>query len=142
VVLGLARQGVRQFTIANRTVERAQELTRRLEGVAADLRFAVVALDALEPNHVAQADIVVNATSLGMVGALKVPDVLVDNIRRDHVVCDVVYGQRPTKPLEQARLLGARVVDGLGMLTWQAALAFELWTGRRAPLEVMRSAAR
>ncbi len=70
------------------------------------------------------------------------PAVLVDNIRRDHIVFDVVYGQRPTKPLEQARAIGARAVDGLGMLVWQAALAFELWTGQAAPLDVMRSAAR
>jgi shikimate dehydrogenase len=77
-----------------------------------------------------------------MVAPLKVPGVLVDNIRRDHIVYDVVYGQRPTMPLERARETGARAIDGLSMLAWQAALSFELWTGRAAPLEVMRSAAR
>jgi shikimate dehydrogenase len=71
-----------------------------------------------------------------------VPEVLVDTIRRDHIVFDVVYGQRPTVPLERARAIGARAIDGLGMLAWQAALSFELWTGRGAPLEVMRNAAR
>jgi len=74
--------------------------------------------------------------------SLKVPGVLVDNIRRDHIVYDVVYGQRPTTSLARARAQGARAIDGSAMLAWQAALAFELWTGRAAPLEVMRSAAR
>ena len=101
-----------------------------------------MALDALTAAQVRGADIVVNATALGMAGSLKVPGVLVDNIQRDHIVYDVVYGQRPTMPLERARATGARAIDGLTMLVWQAALSFELWTGRAAPLEVMRSAAR
>ena len=107
-----------------------------------DARFEVVALDELAAADVRGADIVVNATPLGMGEPLKVPGVLVDNIRRDHIVYDVVYGQRPTMPLERARAMGARAIDGLAMLVWQAALSFELWTGRAAPLEVMRSAAR
>jgi shikimate dehydrogenase len=77
-----------------------------------------------------------------MAGGGKVPRVLVDNISGRHIVYDVVYGKRPTELLERARVVEARVVDGLSMLVWQAASAFELWTGRTAPVEVMRSAAR
>jgi shikimate dehydrogenase len=140
--LGLLRLGVRRFVVANRTVAHADELVRLLQALDEEARFEVVALDALAAAQVRQADVVVNATPLGMGVPLKVPRVLVDNIRRDHIVFDVVYGQRPTMPLERARAMGARAIDGLGMLAWQAALSFELWTGRAAPLEVMRSAAR
>jgi shikimate dehydrogenase len=141
-VLGLLRVGVGRCTVVNRTMSRAEELVRLLQPAGEAVRFELVALDALSADQVRDADIVVNATALGMAGLLKVPDVLVDNIQRDHIVYDVVYGQRPTMPLERARATGARAIDGLTMLVWQAALSFELWTGRAAPLEVMRSAAR
>ena len=141
-VTGLLRVGVRRFVIANRSVASAEELVRLLRALDDEARFAVVALDELAAADVRGADILVNATPLGMVAALKVPGVLVDNIRRDHIVYDVVYGQRPTMPFARARETGARAIDGLSMLAWQAALSFELWTGRAAPLEVMRSAAR
>jgi shikimate dehydrogenase len=141
-VLGLLRVGVSRCTVVNRTMSRAEELVRLLQPADEAARFELVALDALTAAQVRGADIVVNATALGMAGPLKVPSVLVDNIQRDHIVYDVVYGQRPTMPLERARATGARAIDGLTMLVWQAALSFELWTGRAAPLEVMRSAAR
>jgi shikimate dehydrogenase len=141
-VLGLLRLGVRRLTVVNRSPSRGEELARLLGAVDDQARFQVVALDALAAAQVREADILVNASPLGMSEALKVPEVLVDTIRRDHIVFDVVYGQRPTVPLERARAIGARAIDGLGMLAWQAALSFELWTGRGAPLEVMRNAAR
>ncbi|HXW58399.1 MAG TPA: shikimate dehydrogenase, partial [Solirubrobacteraceae bacterium] len=53
-----------------------------------------------------------------------------------------VYSTRSTKLLEAARKHGARTVDGLEVLVAQGALSFELWTGRKAPLETMRRAAR
>ena len=141
-VLGLTRLGVSRCAIVARTPARGEELVRLLQPLAGGTRFTVLALDELEAAAVREADILVNATPLGMDEALKVPRVLVDNILRDHIVYDVVYGQRPTMPLERARTLGARAIDGLAMLVCQAALAFELWAGRPAPLEVMRSAAR
>ena len=141
-VLGLARLGVARCTIAARTPAGGERLVRLLQPVAPDVRLRVLAFDRLAAAHVSEADILVNATPLGMDEALKVPRVLVDNIRGDHIVYDVVYGQRPTMPLERARALGARAIDGLAMLVCQAALSFELWTGRPAPREVMRSAAR
>ncbi len=140
--LGLVRLGVRTITVVNRSPARAEELARLLGAVDERARFRVVTLDALTASHVREADILVNASPLGMSEPLKVPAVLVDTMRRDHIVFDVVYGQRPTVPLERARAIGARAIDGLDMLAWQAALSFELWTGRGAPLEVMRSAAR
>ena len=141
-VLGLARLGLGRCAVAARTPARGEELVRLLRPLAGGMRFSVLPLDELEAASVREADILVNATPLGMDESLKVPRVLVDNILRDHIVYDVVYGQRPTMPLERARALGARAIDGLAMLVCQAALSFELWTGRAAPREVMRSAAR
>jgi len=141
-VLGLARLGMARCTVAVRRTVQGAELVRLVAQAAPGVGFAVVPLDELDADAVRTADVLVNATPLGMDESLKVPGVLVDNIRRDHIVYDVVYGQRPTTPLARARAQGARAIDGSAMLAWQAALAFELWTGRAAPLEVMRSAAR
>jgi len=141
-VLGLTRLGLSRCTVVARTTARAEELVRLLQPLAGATRFTVLGFGQLDAASVREADVLVNATPLGMDEALKVPRVLVDNILRDHIVYDVVYGQRPTMPLERARALGARAIDGLAMLVCQAALSFELWTGRPAPLDVMRSAAR
>ncbi len=141
-VLGLLRLNVREITVVNRSPVRARELVRLLGALDGQARFEVVTLDALTGAAVRAAGILVNASPLGMSEPLKVPGVLVDNIHRDHIVFDVVYGQRSTMPVERARAVGARAIDGVGMLAWQAALSFELWTGRDAPLEVMRSAVR
>jgi shikimate dehydrogenase len=75
-----------------------------------------------------------------MEGASKVPGVLVDNVRVDQIVYDVVYGRRPTELLAAARPRGARTIDGVRMLVEQAAVSFGLWTGRAAPRSVMLDA--
>ena len=154
--LALVREGGGALTIADRTPAAAERLVALLRPAYPGVDYRVVALDALTPEAVREARLIVNATSLGMAEAspgsggapaaerheaLKVPGVLVDTLRRDHIVYDVVYGKRPTLLLTKARAVGARTIDGLSMLVWQAASAFELWTGAAAPLDVMRSAA-
>ena len=82
-------------------------------------------------------DIVINATSLG----LKDEDSLPydpELITSDTVVCDLIY--RETKLLKEAKVKGAKTIDGSGMLLWQGVLAFELWTGAKPPVDVMRKA--
>ena len=137
VVLALARAGAAQVAVVNRTAARAEQ--------AADLaggRGRVV-----PPEHagpvLAEADLIVNATSVGMGegpgGATPFdPEVL----RPGQVVADLVYRPLVTPLLVAARRRGATPVDGLGMLVHQAAVAFELWTGTEAPLAAMAAAAR
>lgn len=141
-VLALLGEKVRSITVANRTPGKAEQLVQRFAGVAAEGRLVACSLAGLSAEIVRDADLVVNATSLGMRGSGQVPAVLTDNIRKDHIVFDVVYGKRPTRLLGVARQRHALGVDGRTMLVWQAALAFELWTGCGAPIDVLRSAAR
>jgi shikimate dehydrogenase len=96
----------------------------------------------------ATADIVVNATPLGMakpsgeVAPGAAADVVVDAdaLGPEHVVVDLVYHPLETPLLRTARERGARAVSGLGMLVHQAALQVEGWTGQPAPLDAMRAA--
>jgi len=138
----LAGESVAQITVVDLTSERAAAVAGLLREAGRRVETTALTIGRVTASTVARADLVVNATPLGMPGAGKVPAVVADNIGRDHIVYDVVYGTRPTQLLEMARDRGARVVDGFAMLVWQAALAFELWTGRPAPLEAMRRAVR
>lgn len=87
----------------------------------------------------ASADIVVNATPVGM-GDGDVP-IHAGRLRHGQVFADLVYHPIETPMLQAARSQGIAVVDGLGMLVHQAALQVERWTEQPAPVEVMRSAA-
>jgi shikimate dehydrogenase len=128
VALALARLGV-DLTVVNRTAA-------AVPGAACRWR----PLSELTPALVAGQSLLVNATSLGMDGMSKVPAALTDSVTAGQVVVDVVYTRSETRLLAQARTRGATVIGGLEMLVRQAAAAFELWTGRSAPLDVMRSA--
>ncbi len=80
-------------------------------------------------------DIIINATPLG----LKPDDPLPlnpDLMAPDMIVCDLIY--KKTDLLKEAEKNGAKTLDGSGMLLWQGALAFELWTGLKPPVDVMR----
>ncbi len=88
-------------------------------------------------SKVRDADIIINATPLGL-RPDDPPPVEVNLLRKGQVVCDLIY--KKTRLLEEALRMGCQVMDGLGMLLWQGAFAFELWTGHKAPVEVMRKA--
>ena len=87
------------------------------------------------------ADLIVNCTSLGMEpdvdGMPWDPD---QRIRSNQMVYDLVYNPTPTKLVRFAADGGAPAFNGKGMLVWQGAIAFELWTGVPAPVDVMQRA--
>lgn len=87
---------------------------------------------------VEQADLLINATPIGT--ASDDSPVPASLLRPDLRVLDLVYRPSPTRLVREARELGAVARGGAGMLLRQAALSFELWTGRTAPLGVMRQA--
>lgn len=84
-----------------------------------------------------EADIIINATPLGLKDSDPLP---VDTaiITADKIVCDLIYKDTPL--LRHARETGCKTLNGLGMLLYQGVLAFEIWTGQKAPVEVMRAA--
>ncbi|HEV7524661.1 MAG TPA: shikimate dehydrogenase [Acidimicrobiia bacterium] len=112
--------------------------------VAAELAGGSVISWADRAGAAQAAELVVNATSIGMGGGASDADPLpldLDALHPGQVVADLVYHPRDTALLEGARARGAAAVDGLGMLVHQAALQIELWSGLGAPIAVMRAAA-
>jgi len=133
-VWALREAGASEVSVWNRTPARAQRLAREL-GVRS----------VSQPDH---ADLLINCTSVGLERSASEPEGLnqlgltFDQVGKYPYVVDMVYRSSPTPLLAAAREHGARTLDGLEILLAQGALSFELWTGRVAPLEVMRRAAR
>ena len=132
VVHALADAGAAEVVVINRSPGRA-EATVALAGAVGRAGTAA---------DVDRMDLVVNATPLGMTGtggdALPLdPDLLGSG----QLLVDLVPNPAITPLMRAARARGAQVAGGLGMLVHQGALAFELWTGRPAPLGTMRAAA-
>ncbi len=133
VALGLARAGASEVAVFNRSKPRAERAVELLGGVGRRLDVRE-SLDAL-----ADADLFVNATSVGMGdgdGTPFDPSLLHEGM----VVADIVYRPLVTPLVAAARERGVTAVNGVSMLVHQAAAAFELWTGRPAPLDAMNAA--
>jgi shikimate dehydrogenase len=144
IVLALARAGAAEVAIVNRTTERAFEAA----GLAGKEGKVVALTERAIAEAVAAANLVVNATPVGMdgVGAgeaagpaewLVAPDLLGPG----QIAADLVYAPRQTPWLAGAADAGATTLDGLGMLVHQAAAQLELWTGSVPPVEAMWQAA-
>jgi shikimate dehydrogenase len=134
VVRALAQAGAREVVVVNRSPGPAAQ--------AVALAGAVGRLGTHD--DLADADIVVNATSLGMAGTGAGASELpfdVDRLGRHAVVADLIYHPLATPLLTGARHRGLTTVNGLGMLVHQAAHALRWWTGHEAPVEVMAKAA-
>lgn len=133
VCFSLLQAGVSALNIVNRTLEKAVRLSRELNAV----RAVAEASDKMEnPEGI---DLLVNTTSLGLRPEDPAP-ADVSLLESGVAVCDLIYNPPETPLLKGARLRGASTLNGLGMLIWQGAIAFELWTDRKAPVEVMKKA--
>ncbi|MDA3038583.1 MAG: shikimate dehydrogenase [Actinomycetota bacterium] len=134
IIDALARHRAGLVTVVNRTLANAE----RAAALFANGASTSVADAALVSN----ADLVINATSLGMAGGPAPEAIGLDPawLRQGQIVADIVYQPTQTPLLRAASTAGAIVVGGLGMLLHQAALQFELWTGTPAPLQVMADA--
>lgn len=88
-----------------------------------------------------EADILVNTTSVGMSPDIDKTVVDYDLLKSGLVVYDVIYNPIKTRLLIEAEKAGAVIISGLDMLVYQGVIAFEKWTGQKAPVEVMKEAA-
>ncbi len=120
------------LTVVNRTVETAEELADETGAAAGGL--------AALPELVGDADLLVNATSVGMEEDRS--PVPADALHADLTVMDAVYAPLETRLLREAREAGAETVDGAWMLLYQGVVAFEHWTGEDAPVDAMNDALR
>jgi shikimate dehydrogenase len=128
VIRSLADAGVAEIAVVNRSADRA--------AVAVALAGPIGRIGTVQ--DLTTADLVVNATSLGMGADARLP-VPAELLRPDQVVVDLVYQPLRTPLLEAAEAAGAHAVGGVGMLVHQAAHAFRLWTRAEPPIASMHA---
>jgi shikimate dehydrogenase len=138
VISAIRNQNVDSVAIANRTVGRAAKLFLELE--LGHILTKVVPMGSLEMNNIAsESDLIVQCTTVGMLGGSEPNKSLIkaNNISDKSLVYDLVYNPENTPLLIEAKKAGARIMSGMWMLVYQGAVAFEKWTSREAPIEVM-----
>jgi len=135
-----AAQDVEELVILNRTPEKARKIAESLRrNYDKKVKIGKLSSTVLK-EELKTADILINATSVGMYPNIDRSPVPSDFLSPDLSVMDIVYNPITTKLLNDAISIGAKVVSGIEMLIYQGSLAFEIWTNCLAPVEVMRNA--
>jgi len=128
VIYGLLRRGAK-VKIFNRTKEKAIELAKEFNCLSGDLN---------NQEEIKDFDIIVNTTSVGMKPLENETPIPVKYLNEKQIVFDIVYTHAETKLLREAKKRGATIIPGIEMLLHQGTAQFEIYTGQKAPEEVMR----
>lgn len=149
VGFALMQAGIKSITIINRTLHRAEALATCLQDAMSVTKQnpEIKALpweENIFSEALASCHLVVNCTPIGMKHSSTEGDspLTARFIPSDALVYDLVYNPVDTPLLQGAREAGARTLGGLAMLVYQGALSFELWTGKKAPIDIMMKVAR
>ena len=138
VVYALVNDGW-NVTIAARRVEQAEQLANSFPNDKLLITNFETLYDNLE-SPISSFSLIVNTTPLGMIPNTEQSPLLENIILSDHtIIYDLVYNPRETKLVKDAHAQGLSAITGLGMLIEQAALSFQMWTGRDPSREIMRS---
>ena len=140
VLFGLARAKVSEIVIANRTIARAEKLASETCGKFPEVKTKTIPLSTNSiTEEMASCSLLVNATPLGMNGENPIRNA--DCFHKNLTVYDLIYIPQSTPLLKEAKKAGARTIGGLNMLVYQGAISFELWTGIKPPISIMKDAA-
>jgi shikimate dehydrogenase len=118
-----------KLTILNRTVEKAKR-------IAKEIKCKYGGLNELKR---IDSEVLINATPIGMFPDVN-KSIVQRNILKNMIVYDIVYNPIETKLLKEAKQQGCKTINGIEMFINQGAAAFELWTGEKAPIEIMKEA--
>lgn len=138
ITVELANAGVTHITVVNIVEDQGKDLVKTLsEKTPADAEFVLWDHTYQVP---ADTDILVNGTSIGFADGNDCPNIDFATVKPNMIVCDVIPNKETTRFLDNARAIGCRTFNGLGMLVNQSLRCFEVWTGEAAPVEIMEKA--
>ncbi|MHB8841599.1 MAG: shikimate dehydrogenase [Candidatus Aquicultor sp.] len=138
--VALARAGIKSIVILGRSQNRAGAIASNLISNFQEISVKTLTFEDNLADIFQIGELIVNATPVGMKESGDLLPVPLELINASHFVYDLIYTPLETALINGARHKGARAANGLGMLLYQAASAFEIWTGTSAPVEVMRQA--
>ncbi len=129
----LASLGIESVDIANRTIEKAEQLK---EACSYPVQSKVISLETAE-QRIEKYDMIVNTTTVGMLPRVNEKSLSLKGIKKNSIVADIVYNPLETLFLKEAKQQGASIQNGLPMFVYQGAIAFELWTGQKPDVKRM-----
>lgn len=139
-----ALDGAKELVIFNKKdafFERTRSTAEKIRAAVPEIQVSVYDIDDEEVlrKELADADIFVNATSVGM-KPMDDKSIIKDTsmLRPELVVADIVYNPEETKLLKDAKAIGCKCIGGKGMLVWQGASSFRLYTGKEMPVEEVK----
>jgi shikimate dehydrogenase len=134
IYLTLAKEEALVVDIANRTIEKARELIKDCPYSVSSSAYSFDEASDSLGNY----DLIIQTTLIGMSPKINEQPISLNNLRKQTVVCDIIYNPLETQLLKDAYQHGASIQNGLDMFVYQGALAFEKWTGIFPDVERMR----
>ncbi len=138
VSIQLAKEGVKKIALSDIVFDKAQDLASHIEENISNVEVTALREEGLE-KEIREADILINATPVG-IKPDDPPPIDPKLLHPNLLVYDLIYNPPKTRLLSEAEEIGAKTLNGMGMLLYQGALAFTIWTSREAPIEVMARA--
>lgn len=139
ILVGLGREKVSEISILNRTLSKAQNLIQDLQGSFLETHFQAFDYDQLDNVEWNSIDLLINSSSLGLKNS-PFPDLPLSDLPPSALISDIVYNPLETTLIKKAKSLTLQTHPGWGMLLYQGALALEIWTQKKAPVDVMEKA--
>lgn len=137
----LLQQGCKKLILLNRTESKAHAIAQAFAPFFPNTEIVVGTLEEAATRE--KADVIINATTIGMAPAVhEMPWPKEISFTQNQVVYDIIYHPQKTMLLKKAEYEGVKAINGLGMLVHQGALAFTLWTGCDAPIKYMQEIVR
>lgn len=140
IAIQLAFDGAGEIVMFNRTLSTAEKIVNSINSNIASCRARAFQMDeAGMKEELKEAALLINCTSLGMKNAIDQSIVTdTETLHRGLFVSDIIYDPPRTKLLSIAEEAGCRTMNGLGMLIWQGAIAFKIWTGQEMPVDLIK----
>lgn len=133
-----ALAGMEEIVVVNRSQSRGREVSELVESMGVKSSY----LPFEKGFQVPACDVLVNTTSIGLYPDPNYPDIDFDTVTPDMLVCDIIPNPLVTPFIRKVQEKTQHTITGLGMLVHQGARGFELWTGKKAPFEVMFNASK
>lgn len=137
IAFTLAMNKARKIYICNRTYEKSEGLSSDINNTIPGCSYSVtMSLDEMR-EAINDSNVLINCTSIGMYPNMELSPIDKKLLFKDLIVCDAIYNPNKTMLLREAEEIGCKVLIGLPMFVYQGVEAFELWTGRKAPVKTM-----